>query len=168
VFTFKREREPEVETDIVRAANNYIAQTEPWKLAKTNPVFLKDVIFDLWNALRLTAASLYPFMPATAEKIWGQLGLRSLTEETSKSLLPESGKDRPGTFDWEWKPDYEITVAKGEQLFPRIEKDRKEKVEENKAEAKPEEEKAGAQNLITICDGKGRTENRRVVSAGKI
>jgi methionyl-tRNA synthetase len=138
--------------DIVRAANNYIAQTEPWKLAKTNPVFLKDVIFDLWNALRLAAVSLYPFMPVTAEKIWIQLGLRSLTEETMKSILPESGKGHPGTFDWEWKPDYEITVAKGEQLFPRIEKDRREKVEENITEARPKEETTETQNLITIGD----------------
>ena len=60
--------------DIVRAANNYIAQTEPWKLAKTDPGFLKEVIFDLWNGLRLTAVSLYPFMPELLRSMgpsWG-------------------------------------------------------------------------------------------------
>ncbi len=155
--------------DIVRAANNYIAQTEPWKLAKTNPVFLKDVIFDLWNALRLTAVSLYPFMPATAEKIWGQLGLRSLTGETMKSLLPERGKGLPGTLDWEWDPGYEITVAKGEQLFPRIEKDRKAKVEENKTETISKEEKSEGQNLITVGDvAKVELKIGKVVSAERV
>jgi methionyl-tRNA synthetase len=141
--------------DMIRAANNYIAQTEPWKLAKTDPVFLRDVIFDLWNVLRLTAVSLYPFMPETAEKIWTQLGLRSLTGETTKSLpeaAPESGQAYPGTFDWDWNPGYEIKVSKGEQLFPRIEKDRKAPVEGNTTEEKPKEEKAEGQNLITIGD----------------
>ena len=155
--------------DIVRAANNYIAQTEPWKLAKTNPVFLKDVMFDLWNALRLTAVSLCPFMPETAEKIWRQLGLRSLTEETMKSILSESGKGLPGTLNWEWNPDYEITVAKGEQLFPRIEKDRKEKVEENKTETVSKEEKPELHNLITIGDvAKVEMKIGKVVSAERV
>jgi methionyl-tRNA synthetase len=108
-------------------------------------------------------------MPSTAEKMWGQLGLRSLTGETMKSLLPESGIGQPGTFDWEWKPDYEITVAKGEQLFPRIEKDRKEKVEEHRTETKPKEEKTGAQNLITIGDvAKVELKIGRVISAERV
>ena len=69
--------------DIVRAANNHIAQTEPWKLAKSDPEQLKNVMFQIWNILRLSAVNLYPFMPETAEKIWTQLGLRSLTDETA-------------------------------------------------------------------------------------
>lgn len=97
--------------EIIRAANNHIAQTEPWKLAKDDQAQLKDVMFNLWNALRLSALSLYPFMPETSEKMWKQLGLKSLTEETSDKNI----------FTWDWKPEYEIKVSKGEQLFPRIE-----------------------------------------------
>ncbi len=158
--------------DMVRAANNYIAQREPWKLAKTNPALLKDVIFDLWNALRLIAVSLYPFMPETAEKIWAQLGLRALTEETAKSLTETTSESRdvyPGVFHWDWNPGYEIKVLKGEQIFPRIEKHRKAHMEENKAEAEPKEEKSEGQNLITMGDfAKVQLKIGKVLSAERV
>ena len=103
--------------NIIRAANNHIAQTEPWKLAKSDPAYLKNVLFNLWNALRLTAVSIYPFMPDTAEKMWNQLGLQSLTDETMHSR-----KDNgvPSIYGWEWFPSYPVKTARGEQLFPRI------------------------------------------------
>ncbi|MBI5050456.1 MAG: methionine--tRNA ligase [Nitrospirae bacterium] len=105
--------------NIIRAANNHIAQTEPWKLAKNDQEKLKGVMFNVWNALRLSAVSLYPFMPGTSEKMWTQLGLRSLIEETAQSLNKrESGY--PRIFEWNWQPGYEIKVQKGEHLFPRI------------------------------------------------
>ncbi len=108
--------------DIIGETNNYIARKEPWKLAKENTNQLKIVMFNIWNALRITALSLYPFMPDTAEKIWKQLGLKSLVDE-AKECSPE-------IFEWDWKPSYEIKASKGEHLFPRIEtkdknKDRK-------------------------------------------
>ncbi len=137
--------------DIVRAANNHIAQTEPWKLAKSDPEQLKNVMFQIWNILRLSAVNLYPFMPETAEKIWIQLGLKSLTGETEQSIS-SGDAPAPGTFNWDWNPGYEIKVSKGEQLFPRIDKDKKEKIEEKKPEEKPEEEKTEGQNLIAIGD----------------
>jgi methionyl-tRNA synthetase len=96
-------------------ANNYIAQKEPWKIAKNNLEELKIVMFNIWNSLRLIALSIYPFMPDTAEKMWKQLGLKSLKEEV--------------IFQWEWKPDYEIKVYKGKQLFPRIEKETKDRTQ---------------------------------------
>lgn len=124
--------------EIIRGANNYIAQTEPWKLAKNNPDYLKDIMFQLWNALKLAAVSLYPFMPDTSEKIWKQLGLKSLTEEAIDNNI----------FTWEWLPNYEIKVQKGEQLFPRIDTKKK-----NKKENKVEEKKEGQKdNLISIND----------------
>ena len=98
---------------IIGEANNYIARKEPWKLAKENTDQLKIVMFNIWNALRITALSLYPFMPDTAGKIWIQLGL--------KSLVDEARQYSPEIFEWEWKPSYEIKVFKAEHLFPRIE-----------------------------------------------
>ena len=99
--------------DIIGETNNYIARKEPWKLAKENTNQLKIVMFNIWNALRITALSLYPFMPDTAGKIWIQLGL--------KSLVDEARQYSPEIFEWEWKPSYEIKVFKAEHLFPRIE-----------------------------------------------
>jgi methionyl-tRNA synthetase len=158
--------------DIVRAANNHIAQSEPWKLAKSDPERLKTVLFQIWNILRLSAVNLYPFMPGTAEKIWAQLGLRSLTDETSKSLsetASQSSDNKPNTFDWDWSPDYGIRVSKSEQLFPRIEKDRKANMEENKTDGKTTEEKTEGQNLISIGDfAKVELKIGKVLSAERV
>lgn len=133
--------------------NNYIAQKEPWKLARTNLEELKIVIFNIWNSLRLIALSIYPFMPDTAEKIWKQLGLNSLKEEA--------------VFRWEWEPDYEIKVSKGEQLFPRIEK----KEEKQKPKQKKEKTKMmeGVKELIAIDDfAKVELKVGKVISAEKV
>ena len=148
--------------DLVRAANNHIAQTEPWKLAKSDLPRLREVMFDLWNALRLVALSIYPFMPPTAEKIWQQLGLKSLTGETGRSITEEA--ELPGIYNVEWMPDYAIKTAKGEQLFPRIEKDKK-----MTEETKPLEEKKEETNLISIQDV-ARVELRigKVISAERV
>ncbi|MDA8337949.1 MAG: methionine--tRNA ligase, partial [Nitrospiraceae bacterium] len=133
-------------------ANNYIAQKEPWKLAKTNLEELKIVIFNIWNSLRLTALSIHPFMPYTAEKMWKQLGLKSLKEEV--------------IFQWEWKPAYEIRVSKGEQLFPRIEKKEEKQKIEKKEKAKMIE---GVKELIAIDDfAKVELKVGKVVAAEKV
>ena len=138
---------------IIGEANNHIAQKEPWKLAKDKPDELKTVMFNLWNALRLTALSIYPFMPETAEKMWKQLGLKSLKEEA--------------IFQWDWKPSYEIKVSKGEQLFPRIEKkEEKQKPEQKKEKAKMTE---GVKELIAIDDfAKVELRVGKVVAAEKV
>ncbi len=125
--------------NIIRAGNNHIAQKEPWKLAKTDVEELKRVMFNIWNALRLTSVSLYPFMPDTAVKMWKQLGLKSLVDETKLSLPVTSSTDAnvyPKIYEWDWKPGYEIKVFKSEQLFPRIDM-KKEKNENEKIPLSP-------------------------------
>jgi methionyl-tRNA synthetase len=149
---------------VIRAANNYIAQTEPWKLAKTSPDKVKGVMFIIWNALRVAAASLAPFMPEASEKIWLQLGLRSLADETLKG----ASDGMPGTFQWDWRPGYPIKVIRGDQLFPRIEKEKK-MTEETKKEAVPAEEKKEETNLITIQEfAKVELKIGKVVSAERV
>ncbi len=140
--------------DMISNMNDYIAQKEPWKLAKSDLEGLKKVMSDIWNVLRLTAVSLYPFMPDTAEKMWKQLGLRSLIEETKQSLpkTPDEGPDSyPAIFTWGWKPDYEIKVQKGEQLFPRIDM-KKEDVGARGLVPSKADEQPDAANLISIED----------------
>ena len=110
-------------------------------------------MFNVWNALRLAAVSLNPFMPDTTENIWKQLGLRSLPDETVQSL-PEDENAYPAIYGWNWTPDYEIKVSKGEQLFPRIDTKKKKlkkekKLEENKEQKKEEKSE---DNLISIND----------------
>ncbi|MBF0558970.1 MAG: methionine--tRNA ligase [Nitrospirae bacterium] len=133
--------------NIISDANNHIARKEPWKLAKSDPEELKRVMSDLWHSLRISALLLYPFMPATAEKIWGQLGLKSLTEE-----VRQSWGENNAIFDWDWKPGYAVKVSKGEQLFPRIEKAEGKEQKEEKKKEKPKVSEQAAKELIGIED----------------
>ncbi len=134
---------------IVRASNNHVAKTEPWKLAKGDSDAVKDVMFSLWNGLRLASLFLYPFMPETAEKIWKQLGMKSLTEEVKEGI--SAGGTSTALFSWEWMPGYAVKVTKGEQLFPRIEKKKEEKKMEIQTEKKPDQ-KGESENIIGIQD----------------
>lgn len=144
---------------IVSETNNYIAQKEPWKLVKNNSDELKTVMFNIWNSLRLTALSIYPFMPETGNMIWKQLGLKSLKEEA--------------VFQWDWKPNYEIKVSKGEQLFPRIEKKEEDisatVLQCDSAIKKKAKIIEGVKELISIEDfAKVQLKVGRVISAEKV
>ena len=154
--------------DIIRASNNLIAKTEPWKLAKTDNAALREVLFGIWNTLRMSAVLLYPFMPDTAEKLWKQLGLSSLTKETSESASHGSpDKGLPGIFFWDWKPSYSVKVSRGEQLFPRIEK--KKEGEKAVTEKQAETQEQGTDNLISINDFmKVELRIGKVVSAERV
>jgi len=152
---------------IVEAGNNLIAQKEPWKLAKDNPDELASVLFNIWNALRLTSLSVCPFMPATAENMWRQLGLRSLTEEVASSPSVTSAGDRsPEIFTWAWRPSYDIRVSKGEQLFPRIEKEKPTKIEKKETAKMTEQDEKG---MLSIEDfAKIELRIGRVISAERV
>ncbi|MDI6802043.1 MAG: methionine--tRNA ligase [Thermodesulfovibrionales bacterium] len=150
---------------VIGEANNYTQRKEPWKLAKSNLDELKTVMFSIWNALRLTALSIYPFMPDTAEKIWKQIGLRSLTDET---------KENQTVFNWSWKPAYEIKISKGEQLFPRIDikqmtEDRTQKTGKKLLEEEKQKMIPGVKELIAIDDfAKIELRVGRVISAENV
>lgn len=153
--------------DIVRASNNHIARTEPWKLARNDGEAVKDVMIGLWNALKTVAVLLHPFMPETADRIWGQLGLRSLKEEVAgSSVKPVSGGDKkyPEILEWGWRPDYTVRISKGEQLFPRIEDKKKTGTVE-----KREQQETEPSSLITINDfAKVELKIGKVISAERV
>ncbi|MBZ0157272.1 MAG: methionine--tRNA ligase [Alphaproteobacteria bacterium] len=159
--------------DMIGAGNNYIAREEPWKLAKSDPDRLVTVMYNLWESLRLAALALYPFMPGTAERIWKQIGLRSLTDEVRQGLHGQSPEDGNSLFQWGgWTPDYPVTVARGEQLFPRIETAGKKEEKTQKAEKKkerPAKMEQGVQELIGIEDfAKVELKVGRVISAERV
>ncbi len=104
----------------VSLTNNYIAKKEPWRLSKEAPEKLPHILFNIWNAIRIIAVFLYPFMPDKALKIWDALGLR------------EYGIDYK-MLNWEIEIK-EIKTQKVEQLFPRIEKQEVKKKQEEKVE----------------------------------
>ena len=112
--------------NVIGRANKYIDETTPWILAKDEAKKnrLGTVLYNLAEALRISAVLLSAFLPETADKIFAQL---NITNKTWESL-----KEFNGTV-------VGTTVKKGENLFPRI--DVEAKLEElaamNKTERKP-------------------------------
>jgi methionyl-tRNA synthetase len=107
---------------VVDAANEYIASTEPWALAR-NPARadeLSQVLFDIAEAVRVAAILLLPIMPASAAEILRRVG------ETKNS-----GDIRLTDAAWRVKGDR--VIAKADALWPRFEStQRSTRVEETK------------------------------------
>ena len=95
----------------IRIMNAYIDKMAPWGLFKNKEEGkLSNVLYTLAEGLRIIAVYLYPFMPATAEKIWRQLGLKMNFKDIQFDEEVKWGKDLSGT-----------KVCKGEILFPKVE-----------------------------------------------
>src|SRR4051812_6060207 len=96
---------------IVDAANEFIAETAPWKLAKdpANSAQLDGALFDVAEAIRIAAVLLLPIMPASAAEI-----LRRVGEQTpvGEIRLPANAR---------WTTSGSRHIAKGEALWPRAE-----------------------------------------------
>ena len=62
---------------LVTRANQYVDQTAPFKLAKdpAQSKRLDEVLYNLAETCRVLAVLLRPFLPGTATRIYGQLGL---------------------------------------------------------------------------------------------
>jgi len=62
---------------LITRANQYVDQTAPFKLAKdpSQAQRLDEVLYNLSETCRVLAVLLWPFIPGTATKIYGQLGL---------------------------------------------------------------------------------------------
>jgi methionyl-tRNA synthetase len=97
--------------EVVGGANKYIDETAPWALAKEEKdrPRLSTVLYDALESLRLIALFLAPFMPATSEKMWSQLGIEGDLWEQNLREGGKWGGLKPGR-----------TVAKPTPLFPRI------------------------------------------------
>ncbi len=94
--------------------NRYIVEEEPWRLAKIDVKRLDEVLYNLWESHRFIAFHLYPFIPYTAQRLWGWLGI--------KGDIMDTFRQNPEAQNWGWFPAYDVIAQKGEQLFPRIEK----------------------------------------------
>ncbi len=82
---------------LVDRANQYIAQTEPYKMKKdlAQAARLDEVLYNLCEACRVLAVLLWPFLPDTATKIYAQLGLSGAPDKFELSKwggLPSSHK----------------------------------------------------------------------------
>jgi methionyl-tRNA synthetase len=97
--------------DAINYANKLIEDEAPWNLWKANNIrALTKVLYSLAESLRIIAVFLFPFMPATGNKIWEQLGILKDLAEASLGDEIQWGGLKPGT-----------KISKGPALFPRIE-----------------------------------------------
>ena len=98
--------------ELVSATNKFIVEREPWKLAPDpeRRGELAWVLYEAAEALRITGLLISPVMPRAACALWLQLGLQ---QDPAEDSLREFawGRLAPGT-----------RIAKGEGLFPRIDK----------------------------------------------
>lgn len=129
---------------VISRANKYIDETTPWILAKdeSNAPRLATVLYNLLEVIRITTILLNPFMPSITPKIWEQIG----ADENATT--------------WEKVYSYgvlnaNVSVKKGEVLFPRIDIEKElealQELTNPKAEIREDEDldKAG---IITIDD----------------
>lgn len=106
---------------VISRTNKYIDETAPWALGKdeTKKARLAAVLYNLLESLRVASSLLSPFMPESAAKIAQQIGAAeedvSYENAAKFGVLPKN-----------------VTVHKGDTLFPRI--DMKKELEELEAQ----------------------------------
>jgi methionyl-tRNA synthetase len=96
---------------VVDAANEFIAEREPWAIARddSRAAELDAVLWNASEALRVATVLLSPIMPASATEIFSRLGL----EETAAGVrLPT---------DSTWRSTGERQIARKDPLWPRLE-----------------------------------------------
>lgn len=75
-----------------RAGNKYLADTEPWKLIKTSPAEVEQIMFDSIQICAKLAIAAQPFLPHTASKMQSMLQANDLnwTKLWQEEVLPAS------------------------------------------------------------------------------
>ena len=98
---------------VVSRANKYIDETAPWVIAKdeTKRARLATVLYNLLDTIRIVATLLSAFMPTTMPNALEQIG-------ACEKCATYENADKFGILP----PD--VTVKKGEALFPRIDVDK--------------------------------------------
>jgi methionyl-tRNA synthetase len=122
--------------EVVATADKYIDTSAPWKLAKEGKTAeIGRVLYNVVDTLRNVALLVSPFIPGSARKIWGQLGLADnldFEKQTFKNVA--LGKT----------PDTKVT--EGKPIFPRIEPPETPKTGDKPMETAP------ADGLLDITD----------------
>lgn len=98
---------------VVSRANKYIDETAPWVIAKdeTKRARLATVLYNLLDTIRIVATLLSAFMPTTMPQALEQIG-------ACEKCATYENADKFGALP------ADVTVKKGEALFPRIDVDK--------------------------------------------
>ena len=121
--------------EYVGKVNKYIVATEPWVLAKTDKSRLSTTIFHIVESIKIISLLLWPFMPETAEKIQGLLGLSKKGKDLRLQDLDQWGKEKSV------RP-----IGKVGHLFPRVEPGER----EGRTMKEGQEKKGGGEEMISF------------------
>jgi methionyl-tRNA synthetase len=115
--------------EVIGAVNKYIDTMAPWILAESDRQRLSTVIFHIFEALRITAVLIWPFMPETSIKIQEQLGLQTKGKFRKLEEIRRWGEEKPVR-----------RINKAPALFPRLSTGKR----ESKHRPQKEKKKPGA------------------------
>ncbi|MEZ0486800.1 methionine--tRNA ligase [Fibrella aquatica] len=116
--------------DVARLGNKYFAETEPWKVVKTDPQRANTILNLALQVAANLAILCEPFLPFTAQKLHAQLGLQEKLDWTNAGradLLVEGAKLAPA----------ELLFAKLEDEFIQVQIDKLNKTKEMNANETP-------------------------------
>ena len=132
--------------NLLRRANKYIDENEPWKLAKDEyrQDDLENVLYNLLESIRYAATLLQSFIPTTAYEIFNQLGvnLRSYDSLSRFAKVDSYNCNEPKILFARIDVDKKIAELMAE-------KEEAMKNEEPVVESKPEKVYAPAKDVIT-------------------
>jgi methionyl-tRNA synthetase len=95
--------------ELIRAANSYIEDQEPWKLHKAGEAHaVAGILGDCLETLRVVAVLASPAIPNACQELWERLGLDGSPED---QRLPDAAQ-------WTGAPSG-TALVKGDALFPR-------------------------------------------------
>lgn len=116
---------------VISRANKYIDETTPWILGKdeNRKARLASVLYNLLEVIRITTTLLSCFMPTSMPKAWAQIG-------ATENLITYENAAKFGVLP------ANVTVHKGDALFPRIDADKE--IDELNTLIKAQMEKATA------------------------
>ncbi len=145
--------------NMARLGNKYLADTEPWKVVKSDPERVKTILNVALQIVANTTVAIEPFMPFSAEKLLRMLGVERLEwDMMGRSDLIAAGH----------------TIATPELLFEKIEDEVIERQVKKLEDAKRANEAAAAevpeQKASVSFDDFGKMDIRvsTVVAAEKV
>ena len=115
--------------NLARLGNKYLADTEPWKVVKTDPDRVKTIMYISLQITANLAILLEPFLPFSMDKLRGWLGIADLSwDAAGRSDLLEPGH----------------TVSSGELMFSKVEDEEIERQVKKLLDTKKANEAEGA------------------------
>ena len=125
--------------EFISRSNKFIDETMPWKLAKdeNESQKLNHVLLNLYEALRLSAMLIAPFMPDTSEQIFSQLGLKDNPLKCQYDLF-------------KWGDSSGNRIGEAKVLFPRIDVNEWQKAYDEKRKEKLKLPEVESKSEITI------------------